>query len=163
MKRLSNIEESIWSDIQKRSSGETIRKEDDVNLLDITEFYKYLLDRYYILINPLVDRIKMSTSYNYIFTPIIHHPNHNDIIYGVYYSFRFKNQVYIPQQFLDVFPDLEDKIKSRFKIKIRYTITGISVFIKNPDDSECTNKFYIDVIEFLMKNVDDKLKIIEKK
>ena len=34
MKRLSNITESIWSDIQDRSSGETIRKEDDVNNLD---------------------------------------------------------------------------------------------------------------------------------
>ncbi len=30
MKKLSNIKESIWSDMQDRSSGDTIRKEDDI-------------------------------------------------------------------------------------------------------------------------------------
>ena len=33
MKKLSNITESIWSDIQDRSSGETVRKEDEVGNL----------------------------------------------------------------------------------------------------------------------------------
>jgi hypothetical protein len=46
MKRLSNITESIWSDIQKRSSGETVRKEDDVDLMDINEFIDYLNNHY---------------------------------------------------------------------------------------------------------------------
>ena len=31
MKKLSKITESIWSDIQDRSAGDTIRKEDDNN------------------------------------------------------------------------------------------------------------------------------------
>ena len=31
MKKLSKITESIWSDMQDRSSGETIRKEDKFN------------------------------------------------------------------------------------------------------------------------------------
>ena len=30
MKKLSNITESLWTDIQRRSAGETIRKEDDI-------------------------------------------------------------------------------------------------------------------------------------
>ena len=40
------IEESLWSEIQDRSSGDAIRKEDDVNLLDRDEFYDYLKNKY---------------------------------------------------------------------------------------------------------------------
>ena len=40
------IKESIWSDIQDRSSGETVRKEDDIDNLDMDEFYDYLNDHY---------------------------------------------------------------------------------------------------------------------
>ena len=40
------IKESLWSEIQDRSSGDAIRKEDDVNLLDRDEFYDYLKNKY---------------------------------------------------------------------------------------------------------------------
>ena len=39
MKKLS---ESIWSDMQDRSAGETVRKEDDIDNLDYVEFFTYL-------------------------------------------------------------------------------------------------------------------------
>ena len=40
------IKESIWSDIQDRSTGETIRKEDDVNHMDFDTFAEYIKDTY---------------------------------------------------------------------------------------------------------------------
>ena len=40
------IKESIWSDIQDRSAGDVVRKEDDVNILDCEEFCDYLKNRY---------------------------------------------------------------------------------------------------------------------
>ena len=46
MRKLSEITESIWSDIQDRSSGDTVRKEDDINLLDRDGFYDYLVNHY---------------------------------------------------------------------------------------------------------------------
>ena len=46
MKKLSKITESIWSDIQDRSAGETIRKEDDINGLDCDGLYDYIFDLY---------------------------------------------------------------------------------------------------------------------
>ena len=46
MRKLSKITESIWSDIQDRSSGDKIRKEDNVNLLDRDGFYDYLVNHY---------------------------------------------------------------------------------------------------------------------
>ena len=40
------IKESIWSDIQDRSMGNTVRKEDSVNNLDRNDFYDYLKNKY---------------------------------------------------------------------------------------------------------------------
>ena len=46
MRKLSEITESIWSDMQDRSAGENVRKEDDVDLLDRDGFYDYLVNHY---------------------------------------------------------------------------------------------------------------------
>ena len=46
MKRLSKIDESVWADIHKRSNGTQIRKEDDIELLDMTGLYDYILAHY---------------------------------------------------------------------------------------------------------------------
>ena len=40
------IKESIWSDMQDRSAGETVRKEDDIDNLDYEEFFVYLTEHY---------------------------------------------------------------------------------------------------------------------
>ena len=36
------IRESLWTDIQRRSAGDTIRKEDDVNILDCEGLFNYI-------------------------------------------------------------------------------------------------------------------------
>ena len=46
MKKLSKIVESLWSDLQDRSSGDVIRKEDDVNHMDFDTFADYIKDNY---------------------------------------------------------------------------------------------------------------------
>ena len=46
MRKLSEITESIWSDMQDRSAGEEIRKEDDINLLDSDGLYDYINKNY---------------------------------------------------------------------------------------------------------------------
>ena len=40
------LNESIWSDMQDRSSGEVVRKEDDIEHLDYAEFFTYLTKHY---------------------------------------------------------------------------------------------------------------------
>ena len=49
---MRKLSESIWSDIQDRSTGETTRKEDDVNLMDKEEFCGYLQQNYKMLNAP---------------------------------------------------------------------------------------------------------------
>lgn len=47
MKKLSKIlNESAWGDMRKRSSGDQIRKEDDINLLDIDGLFNYVENNY---------------------------------------------------------------------------------------------------------------------
>ena len=43
---MRKLSESIWSDIQDRSSGEIERKEDDANNLDIEGLGQYIIDHY---------------------------------------------------------------------------------------------------------------------
>jgi len=46
MKKLSNINESVWGGMLSRSTGDTVRKEDNVNLLNMEGFEKYLEAHY---------------------------------------------------------------------------------------------------------------------
>ena len=46
MKKLSKILESIWSDLQDRSAGDVVRKEDDISDLKPEEFVDYLWEIY---------------------------------------------------------------------------------------------------------------------
>ena len=43
MKKLS---ESLWSDLQNKSLGKSVRKEDDINNLDCEGFFEYLTEHY---------------------------------------------------------------------------------------------------------------------
>ena len=69
------IKESIWSDIQDRSAGETIRKEDDVDRLNYDEFFVYLTEHYKSKSKKINEEIGGRTSIMYmdiveIFIPI---------------------------------------------------------------------------------------------
>ena len=43
---MRKLSESLWSEIQDRSAGETVRKEDDIDHLDYEEFFVYLTEHY---------------------------------------------------------------------------------------------------------------------
>ena len=43
---MRKLSESIWSDIQDRSMGKTVRKEDDISLLDNEGLYDYIKSKY---------------------------------------------------------------------------------------------------------------------
>lgn len=71
MKRLSKITESIWSDIQDRSVGKTVRKEDDINIFDCDELYDYIFDLYKSIdIYPLPLVSSTSQTHTYFSIPI---------------------------------------------------------------------------------------------
>lgn len=46
MKRFSEIDESVWGGILDRGAGDTKRKEDEINHLNISEMYEYINNTY---------------------------------------------------------------------------------------------------------------------
>ena len=65
------INESIWSDMQDRSTGDVVRKEDDINDLDRDGLYDYIFDLYkQIHLHPLPLKSQTSLTYTYISIPI---------------------------------------------------------------------------------------------
>ena len=69
------IKESIWSDMQDRSAGETVRKEDNIDHLDYEEFFVYLTEHYQPKSKKDIDKIGgrtpiMDTNTIEIFIPI---------------------------------------------------------------------------------------------
>ena len=159
MKKLSKITESIWSDIQDRSSGDTIRKEDDINLMGIEDFCDYLNDNYisedgyktyriYYVSKVLSIVVLMDNPYNF---------------YSIKYDYGY-NMIYLNNEIEDFVPELCQKLKNNFKIVKNRVSDSYTKFIIYPSDgSECTNRFFVDVINFIIDNADEKVLLLKKK
>jgi len=51
MKRFSEIDESVWGGILDRGAGDTKRKEDEINHLNMPEMYEYIKNTYEMIDN----------------------------------------------------------------------------------------------------------------
>ena len=136
------IKESIWSDMQDRSAGDKIRKEDDVNLLDIDGLCDYLNKHY-----------KRTTPFAFITNiggmlsvPIIRGTVHNCVWYSPESEIK---EVSIEDGMISQVDGLLNLLYDNFSIK---EITRL-YWLSPKDGSEITNKFFIDVIDFLLENI----------
>ena len=170
---MRKLSESIWSDMQDRSSGDTVRKEDEFK--SICEFIKdhYFVgfvgmddieikdDRIYMPIYKLLGLNAFSSIEIYIdkitFTSI--DPN------------RYKSQSLkkIVTHIKNDINQLFGKIKDTYSPEIS-TFDGVYHWINfniKPKDGKVTPKFCEDVIDFILDNIPDGnhkiLKILEKK
>ena len=152
MKKLS---ESIWADIYDRSTGETVRKEDDVNLLDMDDMFDYIESHYKTTTSFIISRYK--SPYSMILVPIS---------INSYYDTSSVSQLC-----LDGFSGLQVTIDARSfnrlpvgcypKLKEKYNLTrkGESsrkqahIIISPKDNSPVTNSFFLEVLDFLLDNI----------
>ena len=174
MRKLSKIIESIWSDMQDRSSGDVVRKEDEFK--SICEFIK---DHYFVAFVHM-NSIEIKDDYC-IYVPIYKVLGLNAFsavtIYKDTIAFcsiepdRYTTQVL--RRFVTPIKDdinqLLDKIKDKYSPDIfTFDISDhwINFNIK-PKDGKVTPKFCEDVIDFILDNTTDGnhkiLKILEKK
>ena len=132
------IKESIWSDIQDRSAGDTVRKEDDINTLDLNEFYAYIKDQYktkveYIDLDAMGgengDVLSVDITENVI---LFYKPKRGHILLSW-------SRIKIPMPFFD---ELIDRFKVENPHAMRKIITE--------KDGSCTNKTFVDVIDFFL-------------
>ena len=148
---MRKLSESIWSDMQDRSAGDTVRKEDDVNLLDSDGLYDYI-NKHYKRIAPFAFITNIG---GMLSVPIIRGTVHNCVWYSPESEIK---AVSIGDGMISQVDGLLNLLYDNFSIK---EINGENndgeyttlYWVYPKDGSEVTNKFFIDVIDFLLENI----------
>ena len=143
------IKESIWSDIQDRSMGKTVRKEDDIDLLDINEFCEYLKTIYKTNSDNDISVIKIED--NMYLTICLYEDE-----YG-YYRYIYYDGDYINTQ-LDVIETLKCLLEFERKFSIKFNendfvVNCIDIYPKDKARIPVTNKFFIEVLDFILDRI----------
>lgn len=168
------IKESIWSDIQDRSSGETVRKEDDIDNLDMDEFYDYLNDHY----EPTLEssyKIRLYKDISVILVPVFSSDGkHISPSYINHIEIDFdpddvtETKITMSSRCLSLMPDIEKKLRDNFCVidKMASPTRGKYICIYPKDGGESaivTNSFFIKVLDFLLEELEGKYTILLKK
>ena len=156
---MRKLSESLWSEIQDRSSGITQRKEDDVNLMSGKDFCDYLNDNYIgkdghkIIYDEISNRISISILKYF-----------TNCFYNIAYNYN-SNIIIMNDEVESIYPELCKMIKENFKVvkKIVSNPTYTQFIIFPPDGSECTNRFFVDVVNFIIDNADENVLSFKKK
>ena len=155
---MRKLSESIWSDIQDRSSGNSIRKEDDVNLMSMEDFCDYLNNNYIskdghkIYYDGIGKRLYIAVLKKFV-----------NVNYVITYDYN-TNTIYANDEIEDFVPELCQKLKNNFKVVKKNVGDTYTEFIIYPSDgSECTNRFFVDVLDFIIENEDEDKVILAKK
>lgn len=156
-----SVDESVWSDIHKRSNGSKERKEDDINLLDNSALCDYLNSQYKTLLS--YDEIEYDKYQNhkdyidYVKLPVFKYVDTYSHLYLNKNKDGNKN-IHLNVRDIDIFkkifPNFIDVLTSKFSINIEthekswhWSIIKISP----KDGSPVTNTFFIEVLDELIK------------
>ena len=147
---VKNVNESIWSDMQDRGSGDMIKKEDDIDLLDFDQFYEYLNNRYQTCYtNQNIDRI--TGSLNYIAVPLLCGRSISQL--AIYKDPRIKPYIFMKD--VDLYPELLNTFSLNYDITIDDVEKGWkSIYIytkgKRNQDEKHPNSFYVQLIDYIL-------------
>ena len=152
------INESVWSDIHKRSNGQKERKEDDVNLLDRDGFVTYLNNRYVTVYPfPSFYHFVIDFTESYLNCIVVHFMESKDtktnkVTYPLILNFNWHNEIKnieikAHMKDLDMFKYLSNDFVTGF--------TGSGVILKPKDGGKVTYKFFVDLIDKCIDLVDE--------
>ena len=152
MKKLSKITESIWSDMQDRSAGDVVRKEDDINLLDETGLVNYM-KKVYMPPSPNDDLQIIGGGVN-SGTIIASLFKTNEGHYNIIYQKMSESN---PEITFPVCPDsgIEDLLKEHYTVISIPRYDNKIYYIKPKDGSKITNKFFLEIIDFILDAIKD--------
>ena len=173
IEKITDVKESIWADIHKRSNGVQVRKEDDVNFLDMHDFLEYINKKYefkdkeIISLSTLIGIPLYSHSFNitYLFISYYNSPyNSRDRINDVYsrllYDSPLKNDITSMLKQKYSVKTLKEHSTSKFDSRVFARIST------KPKNGNINNEFVIDVIDTyidIMDNFEDIDKQIKRK
>ena len=155
MKKLSNIIESIWSDIQDRSSGEVTRKEDDVNLLDIDDFITHIRKIYRIDNSPY--DIENRTNSSTIFIPICAYGIKMINLGAIYFKYD-EDVVYIHNSIKKYIPKLWAKLNRDFDLWTDHNYQSITNINPKDKSRKVNNSYVLELLNYICDNLDDTVK-----
>ena len=156
------IKESIWSDMQDRSSGETTRKEDDINCLDMLGLLDYIQKKYELS----KEVMTLSSS---IGIPLFSYGSH--IVYLII-SFTYSQDrirdIYSRVIYEPPLKNISSILKQKYLTKIsketsmsKYVGRYFVLISTKPKKGDIDNKFVLDVINTYI-DIMDTLKNIDK-
>ena len=153
------IGESTWGEMRRRSSGEVIRKEDEVNHLDTTGLVNYM-EKVYMSPNDDLhiigdDKLNFGSIMISLFE-----------IDGKYYNIIYqKISTSNPEITFPVCPDsdIEDLLRELYKVTRLKQYNDKIYKIEPNDGNKITNKFFIEVLDFILKEAEGKYTILLKK
>ena len=159
------INESIWSDMQDRSSGETVRKEDDINYLDMLGLLDYIQKKYEF-------NKEIMTLSSSIGIPLFSYGSH--IVYLII-SFTYSQDrirdIYSRVIYEPPLKNISSILKQKYLTKIskeksmsKYVGRHFVLISTKPKKGDMDNRFVIDVIDTYIdimntfKNIDKHIK-----
>ena len=156
------ISESIWSDMQDRSSGETTRKEDDINCLDMLGLLDYIQKKYEL-------SKEVMTLSNSIGIPLFSYKSH--IMY-LFISFTYSqdriydvcSRVIYEPPLMNISSILKQKYLTKIskeKSMSKYVHRHFVLISTKPKKGDIDNRFAIDVIDTYI-DIMDTFKNIDK-
>ena len=147
IEREDGVRESLWADVQSQASGEVIKKEDDVNKLDIPAFKEYLQNRY-------VDKDHTGIySKHFVYTTddlndvyvFFARPHANGTSYVLW--FNSEDDIITFGTGLPVeCPDIYNKLVDAYEVE--YTNIGKGKFYVIEPGKKATNKLFVEILDF---------------
>ena len=152
------MNESVWSDIRKKSLGQDVRIEDDVNLLDDEGFLDYLQNHY-----KSVDtegNIYMSeelyddgrTKCEFIAVPIYYYSGDPVFAFKI---FNPQNEIQIYESMPIEYPELYKKLCEAYSVSKCDKSDSDFMKIEPKDGKEVNNRFFLNVLGFFIDNIEE--------
>lgn len=151
------LKESVWMDIHKRSTGEAERKEEDINLLDMNSFHKYLCDRYektndYFKNDGYINIFPQSHIINIM---LFENTEESRVYRVIIWEFNKTPYITIPRKPLFIQSDFFKKIEEKYTLVKSGDDLSPLFTVKSKDGSDdSSNKFFVEVIDFLLDNIE---------
>ena len=152
MKRLSKINESVWSDIRDRANGESIKKEDNIELLDRDGLLEYVLSHYDE--NTKLSPDNVIKSYGNEYTSFgLQAFMKNHALYRLYAYFNKNDKIYEVRLLANksVCTDFIDELRKKFMVVYN---ASLDYYTFCTDEGYVTNSLYIDVFDAIIENVE---------
>ena len=154
-KRKKRVDESVWADIHRRSNGFQDRKEDNVNNLNLKEFYEYLLEHYDAFFTSGL--FAFSRTEDSIEIPIIEDDDGRFYSIIIWESHKREPCITLSINFSEFHPDLFSELKQNFSINVDRDDMFYEIYPKGiVKKTEVNNSFFLSVIDFMIENGNDK-------